>query len=84
MRYVHPRETAVHKLFVRLGDSRRPEERQIERKKSVQNPVQLKMPSDADVTTLLSTIDLQTAEVVELADTPSKSLNYVFSVTSAE
>jgi hypothetical protein len=24
------------------------------------------------------------AEVVELADTPSKSLNYVFSVTSAE
>src|SRR6266849_4539972 len=71
MRYVHPREAAVHKLFVRLADLQRPEEQQC--KKSVQNPVQLKMPSDADVAKLLSTIDLQTAEVVELADTPSKS-----------
>jgi hypothetical protein len=70
MRYVHPRETSVHKLFVRLGDSRRPEER-MECKKSVQNPVQLRMPSEADVAKLLSTVNLQIAEVVELADTPS-------------
>jgi integrase len=39
MRYVHPREAAVHKLFLRLADLR-PEER-IACTKSVQNPVQL-------------------------------------------
>jgi len=50
----------------------------------VQNPVQSEMPSDTDLAKLLSTCNLQAAEVVELADTPSKSLNYVFSVTSAE
>ena len=44
MRYVHPREAAVHKLFARLADLQRPEER-IACKKSVQNPVQLEMPS---------------------------------------
>jgi Phage integrase family len=70
MRYVHPRETAVHQLFVRLGDLQRREER-MGCKKSVQNPVQFEMPSEADVAKLLSTVDLQIAEVVELADTPS-------------
>jgi hypothetical protein len=50
----------------------------------VQNPVQSEMPSDADLAKLLNTFNLSPAEVVELADTPSKSLNYVFSVTSAE
>jgi integrase len=44
MRYVHPREAAVHKLFARLADLQRPEER-TESKKSVQNPVQLEMSS---------------------------------------
>jgi len=46
------REFAVHKLFVRLWDLQRPEER-IECKK------------------ILITGNLQSAEVVELADTPS-------------
>jgi integrase len=70
MRYVHPRKDAVHKLFVRLGELERPEAG-AECKKSVQNPVQWEMPSEADMTKLLSTCNLQSAEVVELADTPS-------------
>ena len=70
MRYVHPREEAVEKLFVRLGNLERPEGR-VECKRSVQNPVQLEMPSDADLAKLLSTCNLRAAEVVELADTPS-------------
>jgi hypothetical protein len=43
MRYVHPREAAFHKLFARLADRQRPEER-IGCKKSVQNPVPFEMP----------------------------------------
>jgi integrase len=70
MRYVHPREDAVQKLFVRLGELERPEAG-AECKKSVQNPVQWEMPSEADVAKLLITCSLQNAEVVELADTPS-------------
>jgi len=70
MRYVHPREAAVHKLFARLADLQRPEER-IACKKSVQNPVQLEMPSPDDLAKLLITSNLHPAEVVELADTPS-------------
>jgi len=70
MRYVHPREAAVHKLFARLADLQRPEER-IACKKSVQNPVQLEMPSQDELTKLLIRSNLQRAEVVELADTPS-------------
>ena len=70
MRYVHPREAAVHKLFARLADLQRPEDR-IACKKSVQNPVQWDGASDADIAKLLSAGNLQTAEVVELADTPS-------------
>src|SRR4030081_2800632 len=70
MRYVHPREEAVEKLFVRLGNLERPEGR-VECKRSVQNPVQSEMSSDSDLAKLLSTCNLQTAEVVELADTPS-------------
>jgi hypothetical protein len=53
MRYVHPREEAVEKLFVRLGDLERPEGR-VECKGSVQNPVQWDGPSDADIAKLLS------------------------------
>jgi hypothetical protein len=70
MRYVHPREEAVEKLFVRLGDLERPEGC-VECKGSVQNPVQWDGPSDADIAKLLSAGNLQAAEVVELADTPS-------------
>ncbi len=70
MRYVHPREAAVHKLFARLADLQRPEER-IACKKSVQNPVQLEMPSRDELAKLLIAGNLQSAEVVELADTPS-------------
>ncbi len=70
MRYVHPREAAVHKLFARLADLQRPEERSAGGK-SVQNPVQLGMPSQDELAKLLSTDNLQSAEVVELADTPS-------------
>jgi hypothetical protein len=70
MRYVHTREEAVEKLFVRLGNLERPEGR-VEYNRSVQNPVQSEMPSAADLPKLLSACTLQPAEVVELADTPS-------------
>jgi hypothetical protein len=70
MRYVHPREAAVHKLFARLSELQRPEDR-IVCKHSVQNPVQSEMPSPAELAKFLITGNLQTAEVVELADTPS-------------
>jgi integrase len=43
MRYVHPREDAVEKLFARLGNLPRPETR-VECKRSVQNPVQSELP----------------------------------------
>jgi hypothetical protein len=70
VRYVHPREDAVKKLFVRLGNLPQSETR-VECKRSVQNPVQWIRPSDADLSKLLNTSQLQRAEVVELADTPS-------------
>ena len=70
MRYVHPREAAVHKLFERLADLQRHDE-PVECKKSVQNPVQLEMPSPDELAKILITRNLQSAEVVELADTPS-------------
>ncbi len=70
MRYVHPREGAVHKLFARLADLPQEDER-VECKKSVQNPVQLEMPSPDELAKLLTADCLQSAEVVELADTPS-------------
>jgi hypothetical protein len=70
MRYVHPREEAVEKLFGRLGNLGRPEGR-VECKRSVQNPVQPERPSDTDLAKLLVTSNLIPAEVVELADTPS-------------
>ncbi|MGA2924267.1 MAG: hypothetical protein ABSE28_24485 [Candidatus Sulfotelmatobacter sp.] len=70
MRYVHPREAAVHKLFERLADLQQPEGRSAGNK-SVKNPVQLEMPSPAELAKLLIPGNLQSAEVVELADTPS-------------
>ena len=69
MRYVHPREAAVHKLFARLAELR-PEE-SVACNKSVQNPVHLEVPSPEELAKLLITGSLQSAEVVELADTPS-------------
>jgi hypothetical protein len=69
MRYVHPREAAVHKLFLRLADLR-PEER-IACAESVQNPVQSEIPSPEELAKLLIAGTLHKAEVVELADTPS-------------
>jgi hypothetical protein len=70
MRYVHPREDAVERLFARLGNLPRPETR-VECRRSVQNPVQPGLSSDADLAKLLIAWQLQRAEVVELADTPS-------------
>jgi integrase len=70
MRYVHPREAAVHKLFARLAELERPEEG-MACNKSVQNPVQLEKASQGKLAKLLIKSDLQSAEVVELADTPS-------------
>jgi integrase len=70
MRYVHPREAAVHKLFERLADLPRAEAG-VARPGSVQNPVQSEIPSREELAKLLITSGLQTAEVVELADTPS-------------
>ena len=70
MCYAHPREAAVHKLFARLTDLQRPEDR-VACKKSVQNPVQSEIPSQDELAKLLTTNNLRSAEVVELADTPS-------------
>jgi len=42
--------------------------------KSVQNPVQLEMPSPDELATLLITSNFHRAEVVELADTPSDAI----------
>ena len=70
MRYVHPRQDAVEKLFARLGKLPRPEACP-ERTGSVQNQVQPEVPSGADFANLMSAWQLQPAEVVELADTPS-------------
>ena len=64
------REASLYKLFARLADLQRPEER-IAFNKSVQNPVQLETPSPDELAKLLITGNLQSAEVVELADTPS-------------
>ena len=80
MRYVHPQEQAVQKLFVRLGGLERPERlvrsvqhpvQCVESKRSVQNPVQWLAPSEAIDPKVLINSGLQRAEVVELADTPS-------------
>jgi hypothetical protein len=57
-------------LFARLADLQRPEAR-VACKKSAQNPVQLEMPSLDELAKLLIASNLQSAEVVELADTPS-------------
>jgi integrase len=70
MRYVHPREEAIEKLFGRLGNLERPEGR-VECKRSVQNPVQSERPSNTDLAKLFIPGTLIPAEVVELADTPS-------------
>jgi hypothetical protein len=43
MRYLHPQEVAVHKLFARLADLKQPEEG-VACKGSVQNPAQFEMP----------------------------------------
>jgi hypothetical protein len=69
MRYLHPREDAVH-LFARLAGLDRPEEHTA-CSNSVQNPVQFETPSQDELAKLLITSNLQSAEVVELADTPS-------------
>jgi hypothetical protein len=60
MRYVHPRENAVEKLFVRLGNLPHPENR-VECKRSVQSQT----PLEADLVKLLSVLGLQRAEVVK-------------------
>jgi integrase len=70
MRYVHPQEDAVERLFARLGNLPRPEAL-VECKQSVQNRVQSESPSDLDLAKLMSVWQLMPAEVVELADTPS-------------
>jgi hypothetical protein len=70
MRYVHPQEDAVERLFARLGNLPRPEAL-VECKKSVQNQVQPESPSDSEWAKLMNAWQLQSAEVVELADTPS-------------
>jgi hypothetical protein len=57
-------------LFARLAGLQRPEDR-IACKESVQNPVQSEMPSQDELAKLVITSNLQSAEVVELADTPS-------------
>jgi integrase len=70
MRYVHPQEEAVRKLFVRLGGLERPEP-ELDLVGVLQNRVQWKMPSSQNDPNILNTSKLHSAEVVELADTPS-------------
>ena len=70
MRYVHPREEAVEKLFVRLGNLERPG-RRVECKKVGAESGAVGETLDTDFAKLLNIVNLQTAEVVELADTPS-------------
>ncbi len=70
MPYVHPREEAVRKLFVRLGGLAMPEAG-VNLQGWVQNPVQWKTPSGENVGNSVIPCNLQPAEVVELADTPS-------------
>jgi hypothetical protein len=55
-------------LFVRLAELQALKE-QVEGQDSARNAVQLEMPSEADLVKVL--IAGQSAEVVELADTPS-------------
>jgi len=47
MRYVHQQEAAIHKLFIRMAELQRPEER-ILCNESVQNPVQFEIPSPTE------------------------------------
>jgi site-specific recombinase XerD len=68
MRYVHPREETVRKLFVRLGGLERPIAGYAG---SVQNRVQLNTVFPEHSAKSLLPSSLQRAEVVELADTPS-------------
>src|SRR5215467_790963 len=68
MRYVHPREEAVRKLFVHLGGLGRSEG---EYTGSVQIACSPKRPSRKNNAKSLIISSLQRAEVVELADTPS-------------
>jgi integrase len=68
MRYVHPREETVRKLFVRLGGLERPFGGYAG---SVQNRVQLDTAFPRHSAKSLLPSGLQHAEVVELADTPS-------------
>jgi hypothetical protein len=70
MRYVHPQEDAVERLFARLGNLQRPEAL-VGCRESVQNQVQPRVPSDSELAELMNAWQLQYAEVVELADTPS-------------
>jgi hypothetical protein len=67
---MHPREEAVQKLFARLGNLERPESR-VECKRLGAKSVESELPSEADLAKLLIAWQLQRAEVVELADTPS-------------
>jgi len=68
MRYVHPREETVRKLFVRLGRLEHPCVRDTG---SVKALVQSNAPFPEHSAKSLVPSSLQRAEVVELADTPS-------------
>ena len=64
---------AVEKLF-RRWELVRPETR-VECKGPAQNQVQWELPSSVGLAKILSAWQLQCAEVVELADTPSTTVN---------
>jgi integrase-like protein len=75
MRYVHPQANAVHKLFVSMpeGDGVDELSRSLKPTRSIvgakMGAVRTSIPHD--ISNLLKIGNLQTAEVVELADTPS-------------
>jgi hypothetical protein len=58
-------------MFERPADLQRAAQRVVVQESRFQNPVQLKMPSPDEPVKLLIASNLQSAEVVELADTPS-------------
>ena len=70
MRYLHPRQETVRKLFVRLGGLET-QPAQAACTGSVQKRVQWTAPFEAICYNPLITSSLPRAEVVELADTPS-------------
>jgi hypothetical protein len=73
MRYVHPQAEAVERLFERLGDREPAKDMVVHAGStgSAQKSAHSLRPSEDAIAKSFTLNSLQTAEVVELADTPS-------------